>query len=111
MKDVPYNLKSNAVALLVHACDRYEILYKGFEIFFHRYWDHRITTSNYFATEEKDTEPEGFIALKSGKGEWSDRLIKLLKDQIVEDYVIYMQEDMWLSKPVDYLFFENLFTP
>jgi hypothetical protein len=38
-----------------------------------------------------------FDVLYSGKGEWSDRLTKLLR-KIPTDYVLYMQEDHWLTR-------------
>ena len=95
------------VALLVHSCDRYQLLYKGFEYFFRRNWDLDIPFKYYFATEEIDVELEGFENIKSGKGEWTDRLRNLL-DQIEEEYVIYFQEDMWLTEPVSRNFFEEL---
>ncbi len=99
---------AKSVAVLVHACDRYEFLYKGFEIFFNLHWDSEITTVNYFATEEKEVQIKPFKTVKSGKGEWSDRLIKLLTHDIREDYVIYMQEDMWFSKPMNFEFFKEM---
>jgi hypothetical protein len=95
------------VALLVHSCDRYELLYKGFEYFFRRNWDMDIPFKYYFATEEVDVELQGFENIKSGRGEWTDRLRNLL-DQIKEEYVIYFQEDMWLTEPVSGTFFEEL---
>jgi hypothetical protein len=90
----------NQVALIVHTCDRYELLYKGFEYFFRKYWNMDIPFTYYFATEEISVNIDGFKNIKSGKGEWTDRLRNLL-DQIEEEYVIYFQEDMWLSKAVD----------
>ncbi|WP_231464120.1 MULTISPECIES: hypothetical protein [unclassified Pedobacter] len=101
------NSKNN-VALLVHACDRYEFLYKGFDYSFSKNWDFKIPCNYYFATEIKDAEVNGFTNIKSGKGEWADRLANLLKN-IDEDYVLYFQEDMWLSKPVNPKFFTELF--
>lgn len=98
----------NKVALVVHSCDRYELLYRGFEYFFTKNWDYSIPCSYYFATEEKSIASEKFKNLKSGKGEWSNRLSNIL-DQIEEEYVIYFQEDMWLNKPVDKDFFAELF--
>lgn len=97
------------VALLVHSCDRYEFLYRGFEIFFSKYWDFSIPCKYYFATEEKDAIVDGFTTIKSGKGQWSDRLSFLLKNKIPEKYVLYFQEDMWLNKKVNKQFFESLF--
>lgn len=103
---MPKNQKK--VALLVHACDRYEFLYKGFDIFFSKNWDFKIPCTYYFATEVKDATVNGFQNIKSGKGEWADRLATLLKG-IEEEYVLYFQEDMWLSKPVNPDFFRQLF--
>ncbi|MEZ4804979.1 MAG: hypothetical protein R2852_05720 [Bacteroidia bacterium] len=96
------------IALLVHTCDRYKFLYKGFNIFFNKYWDFKIPTTNYFATEKEQIKLNSFITIHSGVGEWSDRLICLLS-KIKEDYIIYMQEDMWLSKRVSSEFFTELF--
>jgi hypothetical protein len=96
------------VALLVHSCDRYEFLYKGFESFFSRYWNFDISCNYYFATEEKKVEVRGFQNIQSGKGQWTDRLAVLLT-MIPEEFVLYFQEDMWLTKPVNEKFFEELF--
>ncbi|MFW0716317.1 hypothetical protein [Pedobacter sp. N23S346] len=98
----------NNVALLVHACDRYEFLYQGFDIFFSKNWDFKIPCNCYFATEVKDATVNGFQNIKSGKGEWADRLTALL-NSMEEEYVLYFQEDMWLSKPVNSAFFKQLF--
>jgi len=97
-----------SVALLVHACDRYEFLYPGFAWFFGRYWPRQIRCAYYFATEEKPADIAGFQNIRSGRGEWSDRLRRLL-EQLTEDYVLYFQEDVWLSEPVQAGFFEELF--
>ena len=85
------------VALLVFACDRYEFIYKGFDYFFNKYWDHSIAIEKYFSTENKSLELQGYKHLKSGEGEWTNRLKRVL-DQIPEKYIIFFQEDMWLSK-------------
>ena len=99
---------NNKVALLVHACDRYEFLYEGFDHAFSKNWDFKIPCNYYFATEVKDAKLKGFTNIKSGKGEWADRLATLLRS-IEEEYVLYFQEDMWLSKPVNPAFFKELF--
>ncbi len=93
-------MTSHKVALLVHSCDRYELLFKGFDYFFRSNWDFNIPLHYYFATEELHTDFPGFTNIRSGKGEWSDRL-RILLEQIEEEYVLYFQEDMWLNKPVD----------
>jgi hypothetical protein len=98
------------VALLVHSCDRYEFLYQGFDISFSNNWDFDIPCNYYFATEEKNAVVSNFKTIKSGKGQWSDRLAFLLKHKIPEKYVLYFQEDMWLNKKVNSIFFEKLFS-
>lgn len=102
-------IKKNDVALLVHSCDRYELLYKGFEFFFSKYWNFDVDCNYYFATEGKDVTINRFKTICSGKGEWSDRLVYLLKNCINEPYILYLQEDMWLNKAVNPLFFNQLF--
>ncbi|UKT64135.1 hypothetical protein [Pedobacter mucosus] len=99
---------NNKIALLVHACDRYEFLYKGFDLAFRKNWDFNIPCNYYFATEIISAELQGFQNIKSGKGEWADRLRALLNN-IDEEYILYFQEDMWLSKPVNAKFFDLLF--
>jgi hypothetical protein len=98
------------LAVLVHTCDRYEFLYEGFTFFFNKYWDrNNLPCAYYFATEELKIDLQGFTNIRSGKGEWADRLRYLLENVITEKYVIYMQEDMWLNKPTKATFFEQLF--
>ena len=90
------------VALVVHACDRYKLLYPGFEYFFKKHWPYKqLGISYYFFTEDIDYQSDVFTNIKTGKGEWSDRLLRGLQ-QIPQSHIIYMQEDMWLNKPVDF---------
>jgi hypothetical protein len=103
------DVKKNKIALIVHSCDRYKFLYKGFQYFFSKNWDFNINCNYYFATEEINVIVPGFQNIKSGKGEWSDRLAILLKEKIKEDYILYFQEDMWLTKKVNPKFFNQLF--
>lgn len=100
--------KSPNVALLVHSCDRYQFLYKGFGFFFDKYWPKEINCKKYFATEQLNIVLPSFELIQSGTGEWSDRLRTLLL-KIKEPYILYFQEDMWLNKPVEARFFEQLF--
>lgn len=99
----------NKVALVVHACDRYELLFPGFSHFFRQHWAHEAGLKCYFFTEEKGVNLPGFINLKTGKGEWSNRLKKGL-ELIEEPYVLYFQEDMWLNKSVSPVFIRNIIT-
>jgi hypothetical protein len=89
------------VALVVHACDRYQLLYKGFEYFFKKHWPYKkLPVRFYFLTEEVDLRSEIFTNIKTGKGQWSERLLTGLK-QVAEPYIMYLQEDMWFDMPVD----------
>lgn len=101
--------KETEFALLVHTCDRYQFLYPGFSAFFNKYWDFAVPCNYYFATENLNVNIDGFENIRSGSGQWSDRLAKLIREQVKEKYIIYFQEDMWLNKPVDPKFFEALF--
>lgn len=87
------------VALLVFACDRYKLLYQGFDYFFNKNWDKSFALKTYFSTEETDTNLDNFTQLKSRTGEWTNRL-KCILNQIPEDYIVFFQEDMWLEKPM-----------
>lgn len=95
------NINERKVALIVHSCDSYKFLYQGFNYFFNKYWGTEINCNKYFASEELSVIFPGFTNIKSGKGEWSNRLRFLLENKISEPYVIYMQEDMWLTKSVN----------
>ncbi|WP_158825493.1 hypothetical protein [Mucilaginibacter lacusdianchii] len=101
--------QQNQFALLVHTCDRYRFLYPGFSYFFDKYWDFGAHCNYYFATEEAETALPHFTNIKSGNGEWADRLRYLLEHIIREQYVLYFQEDMWLNQPTSGSFFNKLF--
>lgn len=88
------------IALIVHTCDRYKLLYMGFEYFFKKHFPYgEVKISYYFLTEEESYRSDIFTNIKTGKGEWSDRLLNGLK-QMPEEYIIYFQEDMWLTRPI-----------
>lgn len=88
-----------SVGLLVFSCDQYELLFEGFDFFFKKNWGQINDVECYFSTETLDLKIEGYKSLKSGTGEWTNRLKRTLS-QIEEDYVIFFQEDMWLNEPV-----------
>ena len=92
-------MKDRNTAILVFACDRYKLLFKGFDYFFKKNWDNTVPLKRYFATEKEGIDITGYTNLKSGTGEWTNRLRNVL-DQIEEDYIIFIQEDMWFSKKV-----------
>ena len=93
------------IALIIHSCDRYALLYKGFHYFFLQHWNFNVPIDQYyFLTEEKAVHLPNFQSILSGKGEWSDRLRSVL-EELEEDYVLYFQEDMWLNQTIDPYFF------
>lgn len=91
----------------MHGCDRYIGLYPGFEHFFRKYWPEGLPIQYFVITEEVDYESDLFTTIKSGKGEWADRLEKAI-NQIQADYLIYFQEDFWLTTKVEKSFLEDL---
>ena len=92
-------MKNTNTAILVFACDKYELLYEGFDYFLNKNWGETISLQKYFATENIDLSLKGYTNLKSGKGEWTNRLKRVL-NQIEEKYIIFIQEDMWFGKKV-----------
>lgn len=97
-----------SLAVLVHGCDRYRLLFEGQQAFFNKYWDYQLPEARYYlGLETIDLEFPRFQTLHSGAGEWSDRLRALL-EQISEPYVLYMQEDMWPVAPIQAPFFTEL---
>lgn len=84
----------------MHACDRYEILFKGFKHFFKKYWPEMDGINLYFFTENIPYHSTLFKNIKTGKAEWSDRL-RVGLQQLSEPFVIYLQEDMWFNQPVN----------
>lgn len=98
MKETKSKPMQKSIAIVVHACDRYELLFQGFEYFFKKYWPMDTIIGNYyFLTEETDYKSNIFTNIKTGKGEWTQRLHTALQ-KIDEEYIIYMQEDMWFSE-------------
>jgi hypothetical protein len=87
-------------SVLVHTFNGYRHLWPGFAEAFKKHWSNdQPFIPIYFGT---DIEPENPYPLHagetilSGPGEWSDRLRSLLS-KINTDYVLYIQEDMFLT--------------
>lgn len=93
------NSKDHDVAILVFGCDRYHLLFKGFDYFFQKHWDHTLDLPKYVSTEELVVSLKSFTYIASGHGAWADRLVRTLA-LIKQKYVIFIQEDMWFSKPL-----------
>lgn len=85
------------LSLLVHTFNGYEFCWDGcLESYKKHFWS---DIPLYWGTNTPNHDKHDFGQFKviySGIGEWSDRLLVLL-DQINTDYVLYMQEDFWLT--------------
>ncbi len=83
------------MVILMHTCDAYKWQWDSFIHYFDKHW--KGDEKRYIATEELDTDYEGWENIKTGKGAWSDRLAIAL-NAIDDEYVFYIQEDIWLNK-------------
>ena len=94
------------VAIIVHTFDGYERYWEGCIYFFQKYYINQKSTV-YFANEEKDLDlPIFFKQIKCGKGSWGQRLMVAL-NQIPENFIVYMQEDMWLTNFLHHRYLEE----
>jgi hypothetical protein len=87
-------------ALVVHTCDKYKFCWDYWYYYFNKYFT--LDWPVYFMNEVIDInfDPINVIQVKTGSGSWSSRLKNGLK-QIDETYILYMQEDMWLTSLID----------
>jgi hypothetical protein len=85
------------IPLIVHSCDLYSNCWPIWFFFYKKYVSGFKTV--YFLTEEKDLpfSSQEIILIKTGKGQWGERLIKALTI-IPFEFVFYMQEDYWAKK-------------
>jgi hypothetical protein len=86
------------VTLILHTCDSYSFCWESYFHYIHKHF--KVDIDKVFCTEETIVNQEGWSNLRTGKGEWSDRLIRILGD-IKTPYVLYMQEDFWPIKDLD----------
>lgn len=84
------------IPLIIHTCDAYSFCWDGFMKHFQENWDSE--TSNIFCNEEADI-PYTIGQIKTGKSEWSDRLLHIL-DVVKTKYIFYIQEDMWIKEGI-----------
>lgn len=94
-------------ALVAHACDNYAFLFKGFTYLFEKYWPVNENVEAYFLTEKADFNHSLFKNIKTGEGEWSDRLHRALQE-IEEEYIIYLQEDFWFQSALNRELWQNI---
>jgi hypothetical protein len=85
------------ISLILQTCDNYEFCWNPFFRFFE---NGKLELPKYFCSENISVSKEGWSNIKTGKGEWSDRLISIL-EEIKTPYVAYMQEDFWPYREMD----------
>lgn len=93
-------MNSPILSVLIHTFNKYEHLWKGCADSFVQHWD-ETDIKIYFGTDIPGGEtlafPGSAEVIYSGPGEWSDRLRKLVS-QIDTPYILYIQEDHWLTQ-------------
>ena len=83
------------VPILIHTMDSYSWTWNNWYTLFKKYVSNHGPI--YFLTEDKAPDfVDKVIHIKSGKGNWGQRLLKGL-EQIDSDLVFYMQEDFWAT--------------
>ena len=129
----------NNICYFIHTCDDYEKFWNGWHTSYEKFWPKDLDWNVYFVNEELDafTEDDRIKQIKTFKSKkewvtetrevdskgnklsttghgkqvdhgWSDRLIMGL-DAIPEDYLLFVQEDMWLKHKVDSSIFHNAY--
>ena len=96
------------ISVIVHTCDKYNFCWDGWYYYFNKYWNYNLPWKIYFLNETKDINYKNTNQIKSGPGEWSDRL-KVGLGKIHSKYIFYLQEDVWLQKKVDFDLFLKLY--
>jgi hypothetical protein len=91
------------VAVVIHTFDKYDFLWEGWYYYFTKYWCFDLPFKIVFMNDSKTIRFSNnkIEQVKTGEGEWSDRLIAGL-DKLDQEYVLYMQEDFWLNEPINY---------
>lgn len=66
----------NNISVLIGSCDKYEPIWKNFQLCFDKTWKHH--TDNIFVTENKNVNnytPTKFQTVKSNKKSWGERML------------------------------------
>ena len=88
----------NEVPIVLHSMDSYNWTWNVWYSLFKKYVSNHGPI--YFISEEKEPDfVDEIIHIKSGKGEWGERLLRSL-EQIDSDLLFYMQEDFWATKDI-----------
>lgn len=92
-----YAMMYDNLTLLVSSCDKYAVCWNPFVHGLQKYWpDHPRTI---FITNKLQPEEFESIQIYPDRG-WADNLIFAL-EKIDSPYILYAQEDYWISRPID----------
>lgn len=88
------------MAALVHSFDGYKRFWKPAAHFTVANLPHDVPT--YFASESQPVSSEGVTPILTGPGSFGDRMRRAVREveELGHRYVLYLQEDMWLSEPL-----------
>jgi hypothetical protein len=98
------------VAVLIHTFDGYRRYWSGLLFYLKKQFLHlnQECCQVYFANEEFGLElPFGMSQIKCPKGSFGDRL-KFALEKIDTPYIVYIQEDMWLTSPLYQSFLQQI---
>lgn len=90
------------IAIIIHTCDKYNFCWEGWDKQFQQLWDFELGFDIFFVNEKRDISFNNVKQLRTGKGEWSDRLLYALQN-IKHKHIFYFQEDMWMVKRLNHL--------
>jgi hypothetical protein len=97
---------ANNVAILVTSCDKYHDLWDPFFTLFFRYWPD-CPYPVYLGTNHLKYNDKRVKTITTSDDDWSSRF-RTVFEKIPEPYVIVMNEDFFLTKPVDTVKIEEL---
>jgi len=87
-------------SVLVFSCDAYSDAWEGFFHFYHKNWPNP-RPKTYLCSNFQSAPSSDITTIKTGTiTNWSDSLLLAL-DQISSPYILWLQEDYFLTKPVD----------
>lgn len=100
------------ITVIIQSCDKYQNFWEGCYLSWEKNWNWDLKWPVIFCNEEIDlpfNDPR-IQQIKSPKSEdskgFSDRLIDIL-DKVKTKYVLYIQDDMWLTSKVNYETFKQ----
>ena len=86
------------LSVLIGSCDKYNHLWKNFDILFKRYW--HLDTKNVFVSETIKMPYKNYISVTPGINlQWTDIMLQGL-NEIKTPYVCLILEDYYLTEPI-----------